>query len=367
MEVYKFIVWADTHHDKLAAKCVNLQDTIEVEKAIFQRAISGGFDFTLFAGDRYLKREPDDEVKVNADKIIFDLVDKGKIPHFHLIGNHDWVDNSLRWHTSESLKRFRNVCVMDEVCTYRHKNVAIHALPADMQLDLKLYEEINSNELNIFVFHDTVVGTYMNEERSLKFENGMRTEEFDVPQFDIVFAGDIHIRQPFDLKYTKGGYLGSVTQRTRADANYERGWTEIVATNMGSGWTFDVKFVPTKNLFTRVTFQVDSATQITDLNIPKKDVKDQLVEVKLIGDKANVDRLAEDIHWKTLELNQGARRVELLRAYQAEQSEVAVDLTKSDTPVGDLELYLDSEFSSIGTLKREAIVEALTKLSEVSA
>lgn len=288
MEVYKFIVWADTHWDKFASKCVTLDDTEEIERAIFQRAISGGFDFTLFAGDRYLKREPDDETKVRADRIIYDLVHPGNIPHYHLIGNHDWVDNSRRWHTSESLKLLNNVQVMDKARTWRFKNVAIHALPADMPMDLSKYE-IDTSALNIFIFHDTVVGTYMNEERSLKFESGMSLEEFDFPQFDIVFAGDIHIRQPFNLQNTRGGYLGSVCQRTRADANHDRGWTEIVATNQGAGWNFDVKFVPTKNLFTRVTFAVDATTEIHNLKIPKEDVINQLVEVKLVGDKYHVD------------------------------------------------------------------------------
>lgn len=63
-----------------------------------------------------------------------------------------------------------------------------------------------------------------------------------------------------------------------------------------------------------------------------------------------------------LESELGARRIELLRAYQAEESEVVVDLTDSDTPVGDLELYLDSAFSSTGRLKREDIVGAVNEL-----
>ena len=50
MTQYKFLSWADVHWDKFAAKCVTLADTDEVERAIFQRAIDGQFDFTLFAG-----------------------------------------------------------------------------------------------------------------------------------------------------------------------------------------------------------------------------------------------------------------------------------------------------------------------------
>ena len=366
MEVIKFIAWADTHWDKLASKCVTLEDTEKVERAIFERARTGGFDFTLFAGDRYLKREPDDECKVRADRVIYDHCMKSDIMHYHLIGNHDWVDNSRRWHTSESLKMHRKLLVMDQAATYRHGNVRIHALPADFPMDMSKYE-FERDTLNIFVFHDTVAGTYMNEEKSLKFEHGMSLEEFDKKEFDIVLAGDIHIRQPFQLVNTHGGYLGSVVQRTRADAGVPRGWTEVTAENMGDGWTFEVKFVPTKNLFTRVSFQVDRDSQFKDLVIPKEDVVDQLVEVKLVGDKADVDRIAEDPGWALMEDHFKARRIELLRAYQAQESELVVDLTKSDSTSGDLELYLESQFASIGNLNREEILQTVKELSgEVS-
>lgn len=362
MEVYKFIVWADTHWDKLAAKCITLDDTEEIERAIFERARTGGFDFTIFAGDRYLKREPDDETKVRADRVIYDHAMKCRIPHFHLIGNHDWVDNSRNWHTSESLKIFKSVLVMDKAATYSYKNVAVHALPADYPMDIRKYQ-FSKDCLNIFVFHDTVVGTYMNEERSLKFETGMTLDQFDKPVFDIVLAGDIHIRQPFNLVHTHGGYLGSVIQRTRADANVPRGWTEVTAENMGHDWEFEVKFVPTKNMFTRVTFAVDENTQMKDLYVPEEDVKDQLVEIKLIGDKQHVDRLAEDPEWRAREERLEARKIEILRAYQAQESELVVDLSTSNSAEGDLELYLNSSFSSLGSLKREDILEVVKSLS----
>ena len=362
MDVYKFIAWADTHWDKFGAKCVTLDDTDRVERAIFERARQGGFDFTLFAGDRYLKREPDDETKVRADRVIYDLVHQGSIPHYHLIGNHDWTDNTRRWHTAESMKLFNNVFVMDQAATWKYKNVSIHALPADFEFDFSKYV-INPHGLNIFVFHDTVVGVYMNEQKTLKFDTGLLLEEIDRPEFDIVFAGDIHVRQAFPLKNTRGGYLGSVVQRTRADAHSERGWTEITATNTGSGWSFDVKFVSTRNLFSKVAFSVNEKTQVKDLVIDRSDVEDQLVEVKLMGDKAHVDRIADDASWKRLGQELGARRIELLRAYEAAQSEVVVDLTSSDSVLGDLELYLDSSFSSLGQLKREAIVDTVRRLS----
>ena len=63
----KFIVYADIHHDEYAAKCLTLKDTLDIERQVFQRAADGQFDFMIFAGDRFLKREPRDEVKTLAD------------------------------------------------------------------------------------------------------------------------------------------------------------------------------------------------------------------------------------------------------------------------------------------------------------
>ena len=362
MEVYKFIVWADTHWDKFAAKCVTLDDTDKVERAIFERAKSGGFDFTLFAGDRYLKREPDDETKVRADRVLYDLVHPGNIPHYHLIGNHDWVDNTRKWHTAESLKILNNVHVMDESKTWKYKNARIHALPADFEMNMSNYE-IDPSCLNLFVFHDMVIGTFMNEDHTMSFESGMPLSDIDCPEFDFVLAGDIHIRQPFPFKNTLGGYLGSVVQRTRADSNRERGWTEMIFTKTGSGWDHNIKFVPTKNLFTRTSFSVDETTQMKDLKLEKSDAEDQLVEIKLVGDKMHVDRIADDPGWYKLEKKLKARKIEILRAYEAQQSEVVVDLTSSVSSVGDLELYLESSFSSVGFLKKEDILETVRTLS----
>ena len=362
----KFIVWADTHWDKFGAKCVTIQDTDQAERAIFQRAKEGQFDFTLFCGDRYLKREPDDEVKVRADRIIFDYVNGQNIPHYHLIGNHDWVDNTRRWHTAESLKLFNNVFVMDQQKSYHFSDMClIHSLPADVELDLSQFK-FDNNKLNIFAFHDTVRGTYMDEDRKMKFENGIALEAFDIPQFDIVFAGDIHIRQKFPLMNTRGGYLGSLVQRTRADANKPRGWTEVRAYRDANNcpWNFDIKFVPTSNLFTRLVFEVGNATKFGELFLDPNLLTDQLVEVKLCGNKVNVDRMADDESWKKLEKTCQARKIDVIRAYETEQSQVVVDLTASDGIIDDLELYLKSKFSNTGSIKLETIVETVKKLKE---
>ena len=365
MELYKFIVWADSHWDKFGAKCVTLDDTDVVERAIFKRAKEGGFDFTLFAGDRYLKREPDDETKVRADRVIFDLVHPGNIPHYHLIGNHDWVNNTMRWHTAESMKLFNNVHVMDEAKTHLFKNVRIHALPADFEFDLNKFQT-DPSCLNLFVFHDMLRGASFNEENTVLIETGIESAAIDLPQFDVVFAGDIHIRQQFNLTHTFGGYLGSVTQRNRGDSNIERGWTEVTATrnSPNTKWSFETRFVPTRNLFTRVAFNIQDDTLFESIQISEEDMLDQLVEVKLAGSKANVDRIADDPRWKKMEKQYKARLIDILRAYEVQQSDVVVDLTSSNSIYNDAELYLQSSFASLGRLKADQIMDALRKMRE---
>ncbi|MDC1299890.1 metallophosphoesterase [bacterium] len=362
MTQYKFLSWADTHWDEFAAKCVTLADTDRVERDIFQRAVEGQFDFTLFAGDRYLKREPHDETKVRADRVLYDFVHKGTIPHFHLIGNHDWTDNSRKWHTSESLRWFDNIYIMDEAKTYRHKDILIHALPADFELDMSKYE-IDKDCFNLFVFHDTARGAYMNEERSMIFESGLDFSSFDIPDFQLVLAGDIHVRQQFPLKTTFGGYLGSALQRTRADSNADRGWTEFTVVKNWDKWEIGTEFVPTKNLFTRLAFDVNVDTKLEDIILKKDQVEEQFVEIKFSGNKVDVDRISDDDKWKRIEKNYNARKVEILRAYETEQSNVVVDLTSSTTVLNDLELYLDSAFASTGNISAESIMETVRKIS----
>ena len=360
----KFIAYADIHHDILGAKCVTLEDTLEVEKAIFRRAKEGGFDFILFAGDRMLRREPQDKVKVMADLVVYEGSHKGGVPYYALVGNHDQSDTAKTWHTLESLKIFDNVVVMDECKTYQFKNlVRLHALPADSKLDLSKYD-IDPNYFNIFTFHDTVRGAIYNEGSNLSAESGLDSDSFDIPGFDLICAGDIHKKQLFNLKNTQGGYLGSVVQRTLADANVLKGWMEfnVIRRNINAPWSIDVTFVPTKNLFTRIKFGVDKNTEFKDLIFDEKDIINQFVEVKLVGNKSNVDRVADDPEWNKFQKKLKPRRVEILRSYETEQSQVVVDLSTSTGILDDLSLYLGSNFASLGNIKEERVADVVRRL-----
>lgn len=363
MECYKFIAWSDIHHDENGAKCITINDTVALETAIFKRAREWGADFTFFPGDRYLKREPHDEVKVRADRVIEENVHTGNIPHYHLIGNHDWVDATMRWHTSESLKSYNNVVIMDEAKTYSFKNIRIHALPADFKMDKSAYV-IDPTCFNLFTFHDSLRGCFLDEGQTQSYDGGLDPALIDLPEFDLVLAGDIHIRQKFKLNNTQGGYLGSAIQRTKADANAERGWTEYTITRLSpeSPWKIEERFQPIRNFFTRVSFNVTADTAISDLIIPEEQVVDQLVEVRLYGDKSDVDRLADDDYWNKLSRQLNARRVDVLRGYSAQRYESVCELEKEGTVVDDIEKYLNSNFSSIGNLSKSSIIEKVVEL-----
>lgn len=362
----KFIAYTDIHHDRFGAKCISLEDTLDIEHQVFQRAFEGSFDFTLFCGDRFLRREPEDEIKTKADRLLkenlhYASVECPGFQHYSLVGNHDWVHNSMKWHTSESLKGLENMWIFDgSYFTVQHQSYCIHGLPSGFNFDMRLFQ-VDPNKLNIFMFHDIVKGAYSDENGIHQFPDGISITDIDRSEFDLVLAGDIHVPQRLNLKNTTGGYIGSVLQRTRADANRPRGWIEVQANQVSGKWEIETTFVPVKEFFSRVVFEVDSSTEFDQLNIPDEVVEGKNVEVILRGRKADVDRLSDDPKWKNYELFGCARKIDVAKGYEVEQSEVVVDMTKSTSLVDDLEAYLNSGFVDIGNLNRESLVEEVIK------
>jgi DNA repair exonuclease SbcCD nuclease subunit len=204
-EELKFTVYADIHYDELVSRCVTLKDIEEVERNILQRAIHNNHDFVLFAGDRFQHREPKDEVKTVADKVYkefsYNAVARNmNIFDFILLGNHDWTDNSFDWYTYMSVNDLPKLQLMDSPCTYlgNKDSFRIHALPSGYKFDMN-YFQTDPKCLNIFVFHDMLVGSYRSDEKESwnVFESGIPISDIDRPEFDAVFAGDIHIPQRF--------------------------------------------------------------------------------------------------------------------------------------------------------------------------
>ncbi len=369
---FKFIAYADIHYDRLAAQCVTFDDCAEVEKQVHQRVSEGDFDFTVFIGDRFLKRNPEDEIKTKADQVLINILsnENRRAPHYSLIGNHDWVTNSMRWHTSESLKwlsRFTGkLTVMDEAKTYpvmilgkHYPEVLLHSLPAGAKFDFSKFGT-DPKQFNLFLFHDMLKGSFMDDSEKMRFDSGIEISEIDRPEFDMVLAGDIHVPQPFPLKNVpKGGYVGAVLQRTRADADKERGWVEVEVKGGPGAWEITTQFVPTKPLFSCLSFDVGPQTNFENVKIDEDLVKDKRIEVKLTGKKIDVDRVADDPRWRNYVEILGARKMDIARDYEIESRDAVIDLSQSRSSSHDLELYIDSGFGSLGTLGREKMFEVL--------
>lgn len=368
-ESIRFLVYSDIHHDRLAARCITLEDTLTIEKAAHQRVIDGGFHFSVFCGDRFLKREPEDEIKVKADRVLAEMLKaRPSIPHYHLIGNHDWTKNSREWHTSESLRGLQNLIVFDDPMTFLAENYTINALPADVPFDMANYvmaDYLQHPEMfNLFLFHGIVKGSFMEDDGERTFKDGIDAHEIDRPEWDLVCAGDIHVPQQLNFQNTQGGYAGAVLQRTRADANKKRGWLEVTATRKGDTWDVLTEFVPTRNFFHRETIEVGPDTKYDNLDIDEEVVNDVAVEVRLVGNRADVDRVADDERWKNYTDLLMARSIEVIRDYQVEQNEAVVDMSASQSVLDDLDLYLGSGFANIGNLSKDKIFETLKRMQE---
>ncbi len=364
MTVVRFIAYGDIHHASQAARCLNLTDTLRVEEAVHQRVQEGAFDFSVFLGDRFLKREPEDEVKVKADRCLLRCLNtRPTIPHYHLTGNHDWTRNNRDWHTSESLKGVENLHIIDEPSTHSNAPFAVHALPADVPFDMSQYQ-VNTDLFNLFVFHGIVRGAAMSEGHTKTFTEGIDITQIDRSEWDFVLAGDIHVPQILPFKNTKGGYAGSVLQRTRADADKIRGWLEVTATQEDSGeWVIESIHAPTRNFFHRESWDVGSDFNYEDIILDEVYVNDAAVEVRLKGDRADVDRVADDERWSNYKTLHNARNIEIIRQYQvSEDAEISIDFTASGSVQDDLSLYLGSGFANIGTLPADKIFEVIERL-----
>ncbi len=366
-DIIKFIVYSDIHYDRLGARCITIDDCFKIEKLIQNRIQEGGFDFSIFCGDRFLKRDPEDEVKTKSDASLLGYTNIGDKPHYTLIGNHDWIDNTKGWHTSNSLKYngLLKSYIMSSPITFEVEgvNAAIHALPSGFKIDMSNYN-INEDFLNIFVFHDMIKGCKLDDNGKVVSESGMSLREIDRPEFDVVFGGDIHIPQRLSFKNTQGGYVGAVLQRTRADSNHERGWMEVTAEKVNGKWNLDMYFVPVRSFFIKYNFIVDNNTTYEDIQINEESVEDMCCEIELIGNKEDVDRIANDPRWKNYETFLNIRSINIIRKYNIEQQEVIVDMSNSNTVSSDLSLYLNSGFVNVDGIfknKLSDIIETLKR------
>jgi hypothetical protein len=92
-------------------------------------------------------------------------------------------------------------------------------------------------------------------------------------------------------------------------------------------------------------------------------ITNQVVEVRLTGNKENVDRIAEDPRWANYVEMYLARKVDVLKAYEIEQNEVVVDMSGSNSMLDDLGMYIKSGFVNLGGLQAEKLVDLVRQLN----
>jgi len=366
----RFGAYGDIHHASKAARCLTLKDTLEIERQFHQRAADAQWDFTIFTGDRYLKREPENMVTVLSDRALREfLAIRPNITHYHLVGNHCWTKNNREWHTSESLKDgLSNLCIMDVPGTHTglaDSPFAIHALPADVPFDMNNYRyDPESRIFDLFLFHGIVKGSLMSDNSDRVFDDGIDISDLDKSEWQFVLGGDIHVPQTIPFTNTRGGYTGSVLQRDRSDSDKPRGWLEIEATFNGTSWEVSTEFVPTRNFFHKEVFMVGPETQYSNLDLNEDYVFDQAVEIKLVGAREDVDRVASDDKWGNYEMFLNARSIDIIKEYTVEQMSAVVDLSQSKGASDDLEMYLGSGFSNTGELSQDKIFEMIERLRQ---
>jgi len=360
----KFIVYSDIHHDKLSSRCLSINDTVNIENNVHKYARENQAEFVIFCGDRFFLRDPIDEVKTKADWTLLNNMMYANYKQYHLIGNHDWVNKSMRWHTSESLRVCNNIVIMDSPQTYAVNNsILIHALPSGYNFNIDNYN-INKNFFNIFVFHELVIGCYLDSTGKYTSTNGIKLEDIDRPEFDFVIAGDNHIPQQFAFQFTKGGYAGSVCQRTKNDIDSSRGWLDIDV-EYNNEYNIKTKFITTREFFKRVSINVDENTSFSKIIDVVDGIEDVLLEIELIGDKEHVDNLANNEKWKNLEFWGTIRNLDIVRNYNVEKTEVMVDMSKSHSINDDLDIYIDSGFVNLGNISKDQLMSKLTSYMEV--
>lgn len=362
----RFIVYSDIHYDKLAARCITLDDCLKIEENIMRRVEIDNFDFTLFCGDRFLKRDPEDEVKTKADKLLSEWVKYNNKPHFNLIGNHDWVTNSMKWHTSKSLEYSVAdglIINMDYLSVYdcAHLPIKIFAVPSGSDVSTLGQMIVYKDFLNIMVFHDIVSGSYADDDEKQVFGSGVDINLLDKECFDVVFGGDIHVPQMLPFNNTMGGYVGSVMQRTRADANKARGWLEVESVFDGKKWNTECQFMESRGFFVRYDIEVgkdDTFESITN-KIDEDEIYNKFIEFKFTGLKVDIDNILNDGRWNNLVNLLNVRGIDFVRMYGVENKDVVVDMSNSDTVMDDLNLYIDSGFVNIGNISKQSLMDTL--------
>jgi DNA repair exonuclease SbcCD nuclease subunit len=225
----RFLAYSDLHLHHYTSG-LTLADVKAVEMEMLQLAIKLKVDFILFAGDRYVSRNPMYEVAVASDSSLKEISDSG-IPWYGLVGNHcRLTKNDFKGHILNHVglypKDMPNIHVMDQRSIYGvHTQgglVNIHAVPAGH--DPAGFDLSSDAAFNICAFHATTIGSAFHN--GTLAPTGLSVSSFDKRGFDVVVGGDNHTRQEINgLTSCRGFFLGAPCQHNWSDEGASRGFT----------------------------------------------------------------------------------------------------------------------------------------------
>lgn len=228
----RFIVFADSHIGTYAGSSFDedsgldsrLVDGLKVWDEIEKYAELNSIKTIIFLGDRFRSSNPQGYIRDLADEKLRNFSKKFKF--LCLVGNHDYYTKSSFYHSYGVGHIFKEelsgLVLFDDPSTVCIDDVCFWALPY-----ARTFSELNLLDwrydcCNVLLFHNEAVGAKFPS--GMTCEKGLKPEEFK--KFDLVLGGHIHLSQR--IAGSIGGFVGSVTQLRRDDANQRRGWWDII-------------------------------------------------------------------------------------------------------------------------------------------
>jgi hypothetical protein len=387
------LAFSDVHHASYSTG-VTLEDTVRVERVFNTTARIAQADFCLFAGDRYLSHNPEDWIRLEADRVQAERDREGFVT-FSLVGNHDlWAKAPTSGHSNRQVQQLwaalhPNLVVMDEVRTYEHPRVPgvrIHALPAGFAPDLSRYDLFGPGEgWNILAFHGLVQGSLLNRS-GYRAGHGLQVADLDHPAMACVLGGDVHAPQRLPFHHTVGGYIGSCIQQSRRDRGEKRGFLQVdlVAPPTGvpsrSSRGFSSTFWPSPcPLFLEFTWDVDqmgaeppTADEVADQLAERWGVTDpsgNILDLALHGRQEALRALPRD-WWRPLGPALGLRRINPPVQHVRPALETAPTIggprlplkLSQEGPLGELRAWFASGRAPIGGHDPQTLAERASRL-----
>lgn len=239
MKSLRFVVYSDIHHS-----VERLEDTLKVEEQITNYCLENGVKLVLFLGDRFKWRNPQGWLRDIVDRKWVERLNKG-IEIVTLTGQHDQYEKSGELHSYMTFNVFdkENITVVDKFLIFEFGHFILYCVSyGGFENYLKWVEnsQLKKDCFNIFLMHGMIKGAKVSEESDF-ITDGVDRENLE--DFDLVLCGDIHLPQMLEFKKTKGGYVGSVLQLTKADIGSERGFLDVTCSIDNGRKNVEWKFI----------------------------------------------------------------------------------------------------------------------------